>query len=99
MQLSSHFSLSRSLQLFEFAWVQGDLDTNSTSRRNPYCVQSTVRLSLAASPAFDLREWGSTTYSTWTESRWKEINARIFLVASKEFEVSCLTSPGRRVRC
>ncbi|KAJ6633158.1 hypothetical protein lerEdw1_014543 [Lerista edwardsae] len=76
--------------LFEYAWVQGDLEPNSTSSRSPYCVQSTVRLSVATSPAFDLQEWGSTTYSTWTESRWKEINARIFLVASKEFEIVTL---------
>lgn len=76
-----------SLQMYDYAWVQGSLDPNSTSRV-PYCVRSTVRLSKALSPAFELREWGSTEYSTWTESRWKEIRARIFLVASKELEVS-----------
>ncbi|NWU73065.1 NICA protein, partial [Pterocles burchelli] len=74
---------------YDYAWVQGSLDPNSTSRV-PYCVRSTVRLSKALSPAFELRQWGSTEYSTWTESRWKEIRARIFLVASKELEIITL---------
>ncbi|NXT29087.1 NICA protein, partial [Syrrhaptes paradoxus] len=74
---------------YDYAWVQGALDSNSTSRV-PYCVRSTVRLSKALSPAFELRQWGSTEYSTWTESRWKEIRARIFLVASKELEIITL---------
>lgn len=80
-------TLPFSLQMYEYAWVQGSLDPNSTSRV-PYCVRSTVHLSKALSPAFELRQWGSTEYSTWTESRWKEIRARIFLVASRELEVS-----------
>jgi len=84
-------TLPFSLQMYEYAWVQGSLDPNSTSRV-PYCVRSTVHLSKALSPAFELRQWGSTEYSTWTESRWKEIRARIFLVASKELEVSLYMS-------
>ncbi|NWJ06278.1 NICA protein, partial [Crypturellus undulatus] len=76
-------------EMYEYAWVQGSLDPNSTSRV-PYCVRSTVRLSKALSPAFELRQWGSTEYSTWTESRWKDIRARIFLVASKELEMITL---------
>ncbi|NWH72475.1 NICA protein, partial [Piaya cayana] len=78
-----------SSQLYDYAWVQGSLEPNSTSRA-PYCVRSTVHLSKALSPAFELRQWGSTEYSTWTESRWKEIRARIFLVASKELEIITL---------
>ncbi|XP_025770907.1 LOW QUALITY PROTEIN: nicastrin [Puma concolor] len=54
--------------------------------RLPRCVRSTARLARALSPAFELRQWGSTEYSTWTESRWKDIRARIFLVASRELE-------------
>ncbi|NXG63993.1 NICA protein, partial [Hemiprocne comata] len=76
-------------EIYDYAWVQGSLDPNSTSRV-PYCVRSTVHLSKALSPAFELRQWGSTEYSTWTESRWKEIRARIFLVASKELEIITL---------
>lgn len=76
-------------EMYEYSWVQGSLDPNSTSRV-PYCVRSTVHLSKALSPAFELRQWGSTEYSTWTESRWKEIRARIFLVASKELEIITL---------
>ncbi|XP_029437535.1 nicastrin isoform X2 [Rhinatrema bivittatum] len=75
--------------LYEYFWVQGSLETNSTTR-TPFCVQTTTRISRALSPAFELGQWGSTEYSTWTESRWKEIRARIFLVASHELEVITL---------
>lgn len=75
-----------SMQLYEYAWVQGPLNPNETDRL-PRCVRSTARLARALSPAFELRQWGSTEYSTWTESRWKDIRARIFLIASKELEV------------
>ncbi|XP_075419779.1 nicastrin [Tenrec ecaudatus] len=71
--------------LYDYSWVQGPLSSNGTSRL-PHCVRSTARLVRALSPAFELRQWSSTEYSTWTESRWKDIRARIFLVASKELE-------------
>ncbi|XP_056400877.1 nicastrin isoform X2 [Hyla sarda] len=76
-------------ELYEYLWVQGPLDDNSTTRV-PFCVRSTLRSHLAESPAFELNEWDSTEYSTWTESRWKEIRARIFLVPSHELEVITL---------
>ncbi|XP_057244305.1 nicastrin-like [Malurus melanocephalus] len=73
-------------QLYEYSWVQGPLDPNSTLRA-PFCVRSGARLAKALSPAFELRQWGSREFSTWTESRWKDIRARIFLVASPQLEV------------
>ncbi|NWW69822.1 NICA protein, partial [Climacteris rufus] len=76
-------------QLYEYSWVQGPLDPGSRSR-SPGCVRSGARLSKALSPAFELRQWGSREYSTWTESRWKDIRARIFLVASRELEMLTL---------
>ncbi|XP_063032370.1 nicastrin isoform X2 [Melospiza melodia melodia] len=76
-------------ELYEYWWVQGPLDGNSTSRI-PGCVRSGVRLSPALSPAFELRRWDSREFSTWTESRWKDIRARIFLVASRELELLTL---------
>ncbi|KAJ7307547.1 hypothetical protein JRQ81_009572 [Phrynocephalus forsythii] len=76
--------------LYEYIWVQGSPSPNATSPRQPYCVQSTVRLSSATSPAFELQDWGSSEYSTWTESRWKELHARIFLVASRQLEIVTL---------
>uniref|UniRef100_A0A673TBK3 Nicastrin n=1 Tax=Suricata suricatta TaxID=37032 RepID=A0A673TBK3_SURSU len=81
---------SENKDLYEYAWVQGPLSANETSRL-PRCVRSTARLARALSPAFELRQWGSTEYSTWTESRWKDIRARIFLVASRELEFVTLT--------
>ncbi|KAJ1081240.1 hypothetical protein NDU88_001423 [Pleurodeles waltl] len=75
-------------KLYEYLWVLGTFDNSTT--RTPFCVRTLTHMSKAVSPAFDLNEWGSTEYSTWTESRWKEIRARIFLVASRELEVITL---------
>ncbi|XP_048144384.1 nicastrin [Corvus hawaiiensis] len=78
-------------QLYEYWWVQGPLDpAGNSSSRLPGCVRSGSRLAPALSPAFELRRWDSREYSTWTESRWKDIRARIFLVASRELELLTL---------
>ncbi|XP_016320246.1 nicastrin, partial [Sinocyclocheilus anshuiensis] len=74
--------------LFSYFWVSGPASVNSTGE--PFCVRASVRLSKAVSPAFELLEYGSPNYSTWTESRWKSIRARIFLVASRELEMLTL---------
>lgn len=84
------------VQLYEYTWVQGPMNSNQTDRL-PRCVRSTARLARALSPAFELGQWGSTEYSTWTESRWKDISARIFLIASKELEVRWGRSGGRNL--
>uniref|UniRef100_A0A7N6FI81 Nicastrin n=1 Tax=Anabas testudineus TaxID=64144 RepID=A0A7N6FI81_ANATE len=76
-------------QLYYYFWVQGAAPPNSTERQG-FCVRSTVRLSKALSPAFDLHQYTSTDYSTWTESRWKPITGRIFLVASHDLEMLTL---------
>ncbi|XP_039597097.1 nicastrin [Polypterus senegalus] len=76
-------------ELYDYIWIQGSMPLNG-SDPVPYCVRSTVRLSDAVSPAFDLKQYGALNYSTWTESRWKEIKARIFLVSSKELEMLTL---------
>lgn len=73
--------------MYYYMWVQGARPPNSTQREG-FCVRSTVRLSKALSPAFELREYTSKDYSTWTESRWKSIKGRIFLVASHDLEVN-----------
>ncbi|XP_068111033.1 nicastrin [Hyperolius riggenbachi] len=73
-------------ELFDYSWVQGTFNENASSRE-PFCVRSNIHTSLAESPAFDLKEWGSAEYSTWTESRWKEVRARMFLIPSQELEV------------
>ncbi|XP_075875759.1 nicastrin [Nelusetta ayraudi] len=78
-----------SKHIYHYAWVQGAAPPNSTQREG-VCVRSTVRLSKAVSPAFELREFTSKDYSTWTESRWKSINGRIFLVASHDLEMLTL---------
>ena len=69
-----------------YTWVRGVTPPNATEPAG-YCVRSTTRLARAESPAFLLGEFNSSTYSTWSESRWKKINARIFLVAGHDLEV------------
>lgn len=79
-----------SKHMYTYWWVQGPTAPNSTQREG-YCVRSTVRLSKALSPAFDpLQEYTSKDYSTWAESRWKDIRGRIFLVASPDLEMLTL---------
>ncbi|XP_059498823.1 nicastrin [Stegostoma tigrinum] len=75
--------------LYDFLWIRGGLRENATEPE-AYCLRSPVWLVKAISPAFELNDWASTEYSTWTESRWKGINARIFLVASKKLEIITL---------
>uniref|UniRef100_A0A3B4TQG9 Nicastrin n=1 Tax=Seriola dumerili TaxID=41447 RepID=A0A3B4TQG9_SERDU len=79
----------KSKHMYYYMWVQGAAPPNSTQREG-FCVRSTARLSKAVSPAFDLRQYTSKDYSTWTESRWKFIKGRIFLVASHELEMLTL---------
>ncbi|XP_077472285.1 nicastrin [Stigmatopora argus] len=79
-----------SKHFYTYTWVQGAMAPNATERQS-YCIRSTVHLSKALSPAFDpLEEFTSKDYSTWTESRWKIIKGRIFLVASHELEMMTL---------
>ncbi|XP_056913660.1 nicastrin [Takifugu flavidus] len=78
-----------SKHIYTYMWVQGTLPLNSTERHG-FCVRSTVHLSKAVSPAFHLQEYNSKDYSTWTESRWKSIKGRIFLVASHDLEMLTL---------
>uniref|UniRef100_A0A8C7MF41 Nicastrin n=1 Tax=Oncorhynchus kisutch TaxID=8019 RepID=A0A8C7MF41_ONCKI len=76
-------------QMYSYLWVQGIVPPNSTER-DSFCVRASVRLTKAVSPAFELGEYASKDYSTWTESRWKFIKARIFLVASRDLEMLTL---------
>ncbi|KAL0966300.1 hypothetical protein UPYG_G00293580 [Umbra pygmaea] len=78
-----------SKQMYSYLWVQGMIPPNSTEAES-FCVRASVQLSPAMSPAFDLGEYNSKIYSTWTESRWKFIKARIFLVASRDLEMLTL---------
>ncbi|XP_047492958.1 nicastrin-like [Penaeus chinensis] len=57
---------------------------------NGTCVQSTVRMTDAMSPAFliDDYDWKSGEYSTWTESGWKLTKVMIFLRPSVLEEVA-----------
>ncbi|KAK7159950.1 hypothetical protein R3I94_006092 [Phoxinus phoxinus] len=77
-----------SKDLFSYFWVSGPSSVNSSGE--PFCVRAPVRLAKAVSPAFERMEYGSRDYSTWTESRWKSIRARVFLVASRELEMLTL---------
>lgn len=56
------------------------------------CRRTTQNISDAYSPAFTIEnyDWGSGRYSTWTESTWRELNARIFLKPSISHEALTL---------
>uniref|UniRef100_A0A8C8FIT3 Nicastrin n=1 Tax=Oncorhynchus tshawytscha TaxID=74940 RepID=A0A8C8FIT3_ONCTS len=82
-------NLTQSQCMYSYLWVQGIVPPNSTER-DSFCVRASVRLTKAVSPAFELGEYASKDYSTWTESRWKFIKARIFLVASRDLEMLTL---------
>ncbi|XP_035994479.1 nicastrin [Fundulus heteroclitus] len=78
-----------SKHLYSYSWVQGAAPPNSTERKG-FCVRSTVHGTKALSPAFELEDYNSQDYSTWTESNWKQIKGRIFLVASHDLEMLTL---------
>lgn len=78
-----------SKHLYSYFWVQGAAAPNSTER-DGFCVRSTVHASKAVSPAFEMNDYTTTEYSTWTESRWKQFKGRIFLVASHDLEMLTL---------
>uniref|UniRef100_A0A4W3I257 Uncharacterized protein n=1 Tax=Callorhinchus milii TaxID=7868 RepID=A0A4W3I257_CALMI len=67
---------------YSYFWIDGD-----ANKTESHCVQAYVWLTKAQSPAFHLKDYTSRAFSTWTESRWKDISARIYLVSSKQLEV------------
>ncbi|XP_052333373.1 nicastrin-like, partial [Oncorhynchus keta] len=86
---STYINVVLNLSLYSYLWVQGVVPLNSTQRES-FCVRTAVRLVKAVSPAFDLGDYVSKEYSTWTKSQWKFIKARIFLVASRDLEMLTL---------
>ncbi|KAG1697198.1 Nicastrin [Nymphon striatum] len=66
-------------------WISGP-DLNNTG----VCWQSLVFNHTAVSPAFAEKDWSSTEYSTWTESRWNNFSIRLFLKASFIHELTAL---------
>lgn len=87
LHCTENVPLAALFQLYMYDWVSGPASENHTMGE-PFCVRAPVRLAIAKSPAFELRQYGSKEYSTWTESRWKNIGARIFLVASPQLQVN-----------
>ncbi|XP_061432796.1 nicastrin [Lethenteron reissneri] len=86
-------------EMFKYIWVMGSPPGKGAEAGDKegagFCTRSTAHLSPAVSPAFELRDFDSGEYSTWTESRWKQLRARLFLVASPQLEhvtlaVGCL---------
>lgn len=56
---------------------------------NDTCYGYVVNSSSAASPAFKLKDYSSTKYSTWTESRWSpNFRVRLFLMDSTSDNVT-----------
>lgn len=58
---------------------------------NDTCFGYVVNSSSATSPAFKLKDYSSTKYSTWTESRWSpNFRVRLFLMDSTSDNVTLL---------
>lgn len=76
-------------QVYQYIWVSS-LWNDSTSSQ--VCLKTTMNFSSAVSPAFiiDGYDMASGKYSTWTESVWPELTARMFLKPSFYQEVITL---------
>ncbi|XP_049271955.1 nicastrin [Rhipicephalus sanguineus] len=77
--------LADSDRLHQYTWMDGP-DVNETG----LCVRSTTMMTLARSPAHELKDWSTREYSTWTESVWEEASLQVFLMPSFRQEVSVL---------
>ncbi|XP_074653328.1 nicastrin-like [Tubulanus polymorphus] len=75
-------------QIYNYFWIRGNLEANSTSKRIPVCLRSLTNYSVAVSPAFEIKDydWKSGLYSSWTESVWAvdAMSARVFLIPSQK---------------
>ncbi|XP_021351331.1 nicastrin-like isoform X2 [Mizuhopecten yessoensis] len=82
-------------KVYGYTWMQGALEPGSTNREGS-CIRSTVSLTSAKSPAFDITDydWHSGEYSTWTESSWRQdaISVRVFLIPSEQMETIILAT-------
>ncbi|XP_046853544.1 LOW QUALITY PROTEIN: nicastrin-like [Xenia sp. Carnegie-2017] len=68
-----------------------EVDYNIYKRSIKECVRASVYTSIAKSPAFDLHDYSSKYYSTWTESRWESCGMRMFLIGDPVHEAITLT--------
>lgn len=76
--------------VYQYFWMGTNLDDplNETA-----CFRTTMNYSLAVSPIWELGtqyEWKSGKYSSWTESVWKELGARMYVRPSQRHELVTL---------
>ena len=80
--------LAQDLSKKEFDLTKEKCNATFMSPWIPYLLEDTcygiiINRTTAQSPAFKLKEYNSTKYSTWTESRWSpNFQVRLFLMAS-----------------
>lgn len=77
-------------QVYQYIWVSSQWDDPDSSK---VCLKTTMNFSVAVSPAFaiDGYNMSSGQYSTWTESVWSELTAKMFLKPSLRQEVMTLS--------
>jgi len=76
-------------KVYSYINVTGSKSNNGSL----FCVKGTVYMTEALSPAFEMNDYASTEYSTWTESMWNsDIGIRIYLVADPQIEGVILAS-------
>ena len=72
----SHFVVTREPEM-------GSEDRNMTY----VCVEGSAYRTVALSPSFELKDYESREYSTWTESMWSsEVGIRMYLIADPTVE-------------
>ncbi|XP_065900385.1 nicastrin-like [Dysidea avara] len=80
-------------EMWVTSWVRGTAYNDSCHGHSCLgtCLNSSrVQFHFAESPAFDLEDYQSTTYSTWAESTWNAVQLRMYLMTSIEHQVLIL---------
>ncbi|XP_026281951.1 nicastrin isoform X2 [Frankliniella occidentalis] len=77
-------------QVYQYIWASSKWNDSASPK---VCLQTTMNFSAAVSPAFVIEGYDMTSgqYSTWTESVWPELTAKLFIKPSFRQEVMTLS--------
>ncbi|XP_066911809.1 nicastrin-like [Clytia hemisphaerica] len=72
--------------MYSYSTVKGEFVDDTYT-----CVKSVSFTTPAVSPSFELKDYASTEYSTWTESMWSgDVGVRLYMVANPTNEIIVL---------
>ncbi|KAK3912031.1 Nicastrin [Frankliniella fusca] len=77
-------------QVYQYIWANSKWNDSASPK---VCLQTTMNFSDAVSPAFVIEGYNMTSgqYSTWTESVWPELTAKLFVKPSFRHELMTLS--------